>query len=85
MCEIQLPSRQNYISYILYSHFFYLEVEKGALELSLGKDCVCHVMTKAAFLEDEPGLDVPDGDTPNFLKFPKVFLSLFWPFPCFDH
>lgn len=51
----------------------------------MGKDCVCHMVTKAAFLEDEPGLDVPDGDAPNVLKFPKVFLSLFWPFPCFDH
>lgn len=31
---------------------------------------------KAAFLEHESGMDVPDGDIPNFLKFPKVF-SLF--------
>lgn len=36
---------------------------------------VCDV-TKAVFLDDESGMDVPDGDIPNFLKFPKVF-SLF--------
>ena len=44
---------------------------------------LCDMMMKAVFSEDEPGMEVPDGDTPNVLKFPKVFFSLFWPFPCF--
>lgn len=29
------------------------------------------VASLATFLEDEPGLDVPDEDSPNVLKFPK--------------
>lgn len=33
-------------------------------------------MTKTVFLEDEYGMDMPSGDIPNLLKFPKVF-SLF--------
>lgn len=36
---------------------------------------VCDMMT-AVVLEEESGMDVPDGDIPNFLVFPKVF-SLF--------
>lgn len=37
--------------------------------------CACD-MAKTVFLEDEYGMDVPSGDIPNLLKFPKVF-SLF--------
>lgn len=43
---------------------------------------VCDVI-KAVFLEDESGGDVPDGDIPNLLKFPKVFFPFSGPFPCF--
>lgn len=33
-------------------------------------------MMTAVVLEEESGMDMPDGDIPNFLVFPKVF-SLF--------
>lgn len=42
-------------------------------------------VTKAVFLEDESGVDVPDGDIPNFLKFPKVFFPFPGHFPVSDH
>lgn len=38
-CEIQLPSRQNYFSYILYSIFFFLEGRRGPLSCLLLYSC----------------------------------------------
>ena len=53
-------------------------VPRGA---GVGTSCARDV-TKAVFLEDEPGVDVPNGDILNFLKFPIDF-SLFWAIsPC---
>lgn len=53
------------------------EVPRGAGVGPVGTGHVRDVM-RAVFLDNEPGVDVPDGDTLNFSKFPKVF-SLFWP------
>lgn len=56
-----------------------------------GVGLACDV-TKAVFLDEESGVDVPDGDIPNFFKFPKVFslfraISLFRiiKMPCVPH
>lgn len=52
------------------------EIAKGTQRGSYADElCACDMM-KAVFLENESSMDVPDGDIPNFLKFPKVF-SLF--------
>lgn len=55
----------------------------GLEEIAKGTQCGSHAdelrvcdMMKAVFLENESSMDMPDGDIPNFLKFPKVF-SLF--------